>query len=141
MRNMPNPGNLTGNDNEVLKILFEESYTDNMGHEAMNFLVEEYAGSSRFVDRLKDMTVIRWGSNENEDKGRIPVDVMLQDWYQIGLITEQILKDSLIVRKYEQAIATDITIKKAKLEMAAELCVDMSIEDAIFNGLATKESK
>ena len=141
MRNMPNPGNLTGNDNEVLKILFEESYTDDMGHEAMNFLVEEYAGSSRFVDRLKDMTVIRWGSFGNEDKGRIPVDVLLKDWYQIGLITEQVLKDSLVVRKYEQAIATDVTIKKAKLEMAAELCVDMSIEDAIFNGLATKESK
>jgi hypothetical protein len=29
----------------------------------------------------------------------------------------------------------DTTIKKAQLEMAAELCVEMSIEDAIFNGL------
>ena len=28
-----------------------------------------------------------------------------------------------------------------KLEAAASLCVNMSIEDAIFNGLATKESE
>jgi len=41
----------------------------------------------------------------------------------------------LIVRKYEQAIATDTTIKGALEKMAAELCVEMSIEDAIFNGL------
>jgi hypothetical protein len=81
------------------------------------------------------MTVVRWLSDENEDKGRIPIDDLLKDWYEIGLIPEQVLKDSLVVRKYEQAIATDVTIKQAKLEMAADLCVDMSIEDAIFNGL------
>jgi hypothetical protein len=31
----------------------------------------------------------------------------------------------------------DTTIKQAQLEMAAELCVEMSIEDAIFNGIKT----
>ena len=35
----------------------------------------------------------------------------------------------------EQAIKNDATIKGALTAMAAELCVEMSIEDAIFNGL------
>lgn len=125
----------TGNDNEVLKLLFSETVPDKMGPEAMNMLVEEYAGSDRFVDRLKNMTVVRWLSAEDEDKGMIPFEDLLRDWYEIGLIPEQTLKDSLVVRKYEQAIATDVTIQAARREMAADLCVDMSLEDAIFNGV------
>jgi len=128
----------TGNDYKILEILFHDTATHDMGSEAMNFLVEEYAGSTRFVDRLKDMKVIRWMSDETGDIGRIPFDDLLKDWYEVGLLPEQVLRDSVVVRKYEQAIATDVTIKKAKLEMAGDLCVDMSIEDAIFNGLTKK---
>jgi hypothetical protein len=66
---------------------------------------------------------------------------MLVDWMEMGLITEKIVNDSLVIKKYEDAIEQDATIKQAKLEMAAKLCVDMSIEDAIFNGLTTKETE
>ena len=44
-------------------------------------------------------------------------------------------KDSLIVRRYEQAIERDATIKGAMDEMAELMGVQMSQEDAIFNGL------
>ena len=136
----------TGNDNDVLELLFEDSYTDDMSNEAMNLLVQDYAGSKRFRDRLKNFKVQRWTSGKNNSVfgsvgGRIPFDGMLIDWMEMGLITEKIVNDSLVIKKYEDAIEKDATIKQAKLEAAASLCVDMSIEDAIFNGLATKESE
>jgi len=88
------------------------------------------------------MTVVRWSRGKGNaqgfdggNTGGIPFDDLLKDWAEIGLITEKVLTDSLIVRKYEQAIVMDKTIKQAQLEMAAELCVEMSIEDAIFNGI------
>mgnify|MGYP006087031549 FL=1 len=138
--------NWTGNDNDVLELLFEDSYTDDMSNEAMNLLVEDYAGSTRFQDRLKNFKVQRWTSGKNKSVfgsvgGRIPFDGLLIDWMEIGLITEKIVNDSLVIKKYEDAIEKDATIKQAKLEMAAGLCVEMSIEDAIFNGLSTKESE
>lgn len=126
---------LTGNSEEVLRELYAETVTSLMPTDAMNTLVEDYTGSTRFVDRCKDMTVVRWCSEAPARPGMIPFDDLLKDWAEIGLITEQVLAESLIVRKYEQAIVTDTTIKQALLEMSAELCVEMSIEDAIFNGL------
>ena len=136
----------TGNDNGILKLLFEDSYTDDMSNEAMNLLAEDYAGSKRFKDRMRNFKVQRWASGKNKSVfgssgGRIPVDGILVDWMELGLITEKIVNDSLVIKKYEDAIEQDATIKQAKLEMAAGLCVEMSIEDAIFNGLATKESE
>ena len=44
-------------------------------------------------------------------------------------------KESLIVRRYEQAIEKDATIKGAMDEMATLFGVSMTKEDAIFNGL------
>lgn len=81
------------------------------------------------------MTVVRWSTDAPARPGMIPFDDLLKDWAEIGLISDKILAESLIVRKYEQAIVTDTTIKQALLEMSAELCVEMSIEDAIFNGM------
>jgi hypothetical protein len=135
----------TGNDNDVLKLLFTESYTDDMSNEAMNLLVEDYAGSKRFQDRLRNFKVQRWTSGENSSVfgsvgGRIPFDGMLIDWMELGLITEKVVNDSLVIKKYEDAIEQDATIKQAKLEAAASLCVEMSVEDAIFNGLTVKEN-
>ena len=97
--------------------------------------VSDYTGSTRFVDRCKDMTVVRWWRNSNKTLGGIPLDTLLEDWATMGLISEKVLTESLIVRRYEQAIKNDATIKGALNAMAAELCVEMSIEDAIFNGL------
>jgi hypothetical protein len=136
----------TGNDNSVLKLLFKESYTDDMSNEAMNLLAEDYAGSKRFKDRMRNFKVQRWVSGENKSVfgssgGRIPIDGMLVDWMELGLITEKIVNDSLVIKKYEDAIEQDATIKQAKLEMAAKLCVDMSVEDAIFNGFRPKETE
>ena len=136
----------TGNDNEVLKLLFAESYTDDMSNEAMNLLVEGYAGSKRFQDRMRNFKVQRWTSGDNKSVfgsvgGRIPFEDMLKDWMDLGLITEKIVNDSLVIKKYEDAIEKDATKKQARLEMAAGLCADMSIEDAIFNGLAKKGDK
>lgn len=126
---------LSGNTDEVLRELYAETVTSLMPTDAMNTLVEEYTGSTRFVDRCKDMTVVRWSTDAPARPGMIPFDDLLKDWAEIGLISDKILAETLIVRKYEQAIATDTTIKKALLEMSTELCVEMSIEDAIFNGL------
>ena len=136
----------TGNDNEVLKLLFAESYTDDMSNEAMNLLVEDYAGSKRFQDRMRNFKVQRWTSGDNKSVfgsvgGRIPFEDMLKDWMDLGLITEKIVNDSLVIKKYEDAIEKDATKKQARLEMAAGLCVEMSVEDAIFNGLAKKGDK
>jgi len=134
--------NLSRNSDEVLRDLYASTTTGEMGATAMNKLVSEYTGSTRFVDRCKDMTVVRWSRGkgnangfDSNTAGGIPHDDLLKDWAEIGLITEKVLAESLIVRKYEQAIATDTTIKGALEKMAAELCVEMSIEDAIFNGL------
>ena len=126
---------LSGNSEEVLQELYAETVTNLMPTDAMNTLVEEYTGSTRFVDRCKDMTVVRWSTDAPARPGMIPFDDLLKDWAEIGLISDKVLAESLIVRKYEQAIVTDTTIKQALLEMSAELCVEMSIEDAIFNGL------
>ena len=126
---------LSGNTDEVLREVYAETVTSLMPTDAMNTLVEEYTGSTRFVDRCKDMTVVRWSTDAPARPGMIPFDDLLKDWAEIGLISDKILAETLIVRKYEQAIATDTTIKKALLEMSTELCVEMSIEDAIFNGL------
>ena len=126
---------LSGNSEEVLQELYAETVTSLMPTDAMNTLVEEYTGSTRFVDRCKDMTVVRWSTYSPARPGMIPFDDLLKDWAEIGLISDKVLAESLIVRKYEQAIVMDTTIKQALLEMSAELCVEMSIEDAIFNGL------
>ena len=126
---------LSGNSEEVLRELYKETVTRLMPTDAMNTLVEDYTGSTRFVDRCKDMTVVRWLDEAPARPGMIPFDDLLKDWAEIGLISDKILAESLIVRKYEQAIVTDTTIKQALLEMSAELCVEMSIEDAIFNGM------
>ena len=126
---------LSGNSEEVLQELYAETVTNLMPTDAMNTLVEEYTGSTRFVDRCKDMTVVRWSTDAPARPGMIPFDDLLKDWAEIGLISDKVLAESLIVRKYEQAIVMDTTIKQALLEMSAELCVEMSIEDAIFNGL------
>ena len=136
----------TGNDTSVLELLFKESYLDDMSNEAMNLLAEDYAGSKRFQDRMRNFKVQRWTSGKNNSVfgsvgGRIPFDGMLIDWMEMGLITEKIVNDSLVIKKYEDAIEKDATKKQARLEMAAGLCVDMSVEDAIFNGLATKGEK
>jgi hypothetical protein len=136
----------TGNDTSVLELLFKESYLDDMSNEAMNLLAEDYAGSKRFQDRMRNFKVQRWTSGKNNSVfgsvgGRIPFDGMLIDWAEMGLITEEIVNDSLVIKKYEDAIEKDATKKQARLEMAAGLCVDMSVEDAIFNGLATKGEK
>jgi len=136
----------TGNDNEVLKLLFAESYTDDMSNEAMNLLAKDYSGSKRFQDRMRNFKVQRWTSGDNKSVfgsvgGRIPFEDMLKDWMDLGLITEKIVNDSLVIKKYEDAIEKDATKKQARLEMAAGLCVDMSVEDAIFNGLAKKGEK
>ena len=126
---------LSGNSDEVLQELYAETVTSLMPTDAMNTLVEEYTGSTRFVDRCKDMTVVRWSTDAPARPGMIPFDDLLKDWAEIGLISDKVLAESLIVRKYEQAIVMDTTIKQALLEMSAELCVEMSIEDAIFNGM------
>lgn len=126
---------LSGNSDEVLRDLYEETTTGTMPVDAMNKLVTDYTGSTRFVDRCKDMTVVRWLDEAPARPGMIPFDDLLKDWAEIGLISDKVLAESLIVRKYEQAIVMDTTIKQAQIEMAADLCVEMSIEDAIFNGL------
>ncbi len=130
-----NDKSLSGNSDEVLRELYEDTRTGVMPTEAMNKLVSDYTGSTRFVDRCKDMTVVRWWRKSNKTLGGIPLHTLLEDWATIGLITEKVLTESLIVRRYEQAIKNDATIKGALTAMAAELCVEMSIEDAIFNGL------
>jgi hypothetical protein len=143
-----NDKSLSGNSDEVLRELYEDTRTGVMPTEAMNKLVSDYTGSTRFVDRCKDMTVVRWSRGkgnaqgfDSSTAGGIPFDDLLKDWAEIGLISEKVLTDSLIVRKYEQAIVMDTTIKQAQLEMAAELCVEMSIEDAIFNGIKSTQGE
>ena len=137
----------TGNDNEVLKLLFAESYTDDMSNEAMNLLVEGYAGSKRFQDRLRDFKVQRWTSGENKSVfgsvgGRIPFEDMLKDWMELGLITKKIVNDSLVIKKYEDAIEKDASIKQARQEAAAKLTVDLvNEEDLMINGFRKETIK
>jgi hypothetical protein len=133
----------TGNDIDVLELLFKDTCIDKMGRKAMNILAEDYAGSTRFTDRMRNFRVLRWKTKDNKlttksCAGRIPFDDMLNDWMEIGLVTDKIVDDSHIIKKYEDAIEQDVTAKRARLEMAAKLCVDIATEDAIFNGLRSK---
>ena len=121
----------TGNDKGVLKLLFDESFTDDMSNEAMNLLTEEYASSTRFKDRMRTFKVQRWMTGKNlsvfgSSGGRIPVESMLMDWVEAGFINEKVMNDSLVIKKYEDAIEQDATVKQAKLEMAAKLCEDFN---------------
>ena len=125
----------TGNSAEVLKELFNTTKAVAMGGDDMNKLVVDYTGSTRFVNRCKDMTVIRWSMDDGTRLGRVPIDELMEDWADIGLISTTMLKESLIVRRYEQAIEKDATIKSAMDEMATLFGVSMTKEDAIFNGL------
>ena len=125
----------TGNSAEVLKELFNTTKAVAMGGDDMNKLVVDYTGSTRFVNRCKDMTVIRWSMDDGTRLGRVPIDELMEDWADIGLISATMLKESLIVRRYEQAIEKDATIKSAMDEMATLFGVSMTKEDAIFNGL------
>lgn len=103
----------TGNDHGVLKLLFNDSYSDNMSKELMNALAEDYSGSTRFKDRMRDFTVRRWVQSNN-----VPFEDMLTDWMELGLITEKIVKDSLIIKNYEDSIAVDEFIAARKIELA-----------------------
>ena len=103
----------TGNDHDVLKLLFTDTYSDNMSTEVMNTLAEDYAGSTRFKDRMRDFTVRRWVQSNN-----VPFEDMLTDWMELGLITEKIVKDSLIIKNYEDSIAVDEFIAARKIELA-----------------------
>ena len=125
----------TGNSVKVLKELYKTTLTGVVPTDVMNKMVCDYPGTTRFVDRCKDMTVIRWCRYKNGKLNRIPHDDLLEDWLDIGCISSNVLKDSLIVRRYEQAIEKDATIKGAMDEMAVLMGVQMSQEDAIFNGL------
>jgi len=125
----------TGNSAEVLKELFNTTKAVAMGGDDINKLVVDYTGSTRFVNRCKDMTVIRWSMDDGTRLGRVPIDELMEDWADIGLISATMLKESLIVRRYEQAIEKDATIKRAMDEMATLFGVSMTKEDAIFNGL------
>jgi len=128
----------TGNSPEVLTLLWKETISLGMGTGEMNTLAEEYSGSTRFSNRMKTMRVIRWLNDVSGTMGRIPTEDLLRDWCDNGNISEKELAETLIIDKYERAIQSDRTIKQAKLEMVADLCVEMSIEDAIFNGITTK---
>ena len=134
----------TGNSVDVLKELYKTTLTGVVPTDVMNKMVTDYTGSTRFVDRCKDMTVVYDGlvvrvllkGVEGKAAGGIPLDDdLLEDWLDIGCITPTVCKDSLIVRRYEQAIERDATIKGAMDEMAELMGVQMSQEDAIFNGL------
>ena len=125
----------TGNSVKVLKELYKTTLTGVVPTDVMNKMVCDYTGTTRFVNRCKDMTVIRWCRYKNGKLNRIPHDDLLEDWLDIGCISSDVLKDSLIVRRYEQAIEKDATIKGAMDEMAVLMGVQMSQEDAIFNGL------
>ena len=125
----------TGNSVDVLKELYKTTLTGVVPTDVMNKMVTDYTGSTRFVDRCKDMTVIRWCRYKGVKLNRIPHDDLLEDWLDIGCITPTVCKDSLIVRRYEQAIERDATIKGAMDEMAELMGVQMSQEDAIFYGL------
>jgi len=103
----------TGNDHDVLKLLFTDTYSDNMSKELMNALAEDYSGSTRFKDRMRKFTVRRWVQSNN-----VPFEDMLTDWMELGLITEKIVKDSLIIKNYEDSIAVDEFIAARKLELA-----------------------
>ena len=103
----------TGNDHGVLKLLFDDTYSDNMSKELMNALAEDYSGSTRFKDRMRKFTVRRWVQSNN-----VPFEDMLTDWMELGLITEKIVKDSLIIKNYEDSIAVDEFIAARKIELA-----------------------
>jgi len=105
----------TGNDHAVLKKLFDDSYTDSMSKEAMNTLVEKYANSTKFTDRLRKFTVQRWTKSKN-----VPFEDMLVDWLELKLVTPEIVDNSIQIKKYEDSVAVNEFIEARKLEMDAK---------------------
>lgn len=105
----------TGNDHAVLKKLFADTYTDSMSTEAMNTLVEKYADSSKFTDRLRKFTVQRWTKSKN-----VPFEDMLVDWLELQLVTPEIVDNSIKIKKYEDSVAVNEFIEARKLEMDAK---------------------
>jgi hypothetical protein len=105
----------TGNEHAVLKKLFADTYTDSMSNEAMNTLVEKYADSTKFTDRLRKFTVQRWTKSKN-----VPFEDMLVDWLELKLVTPEIVDNSIQIKKYEDSVAVNEFIEARKLEMDAK---------------------
>jgi hypothetical protein len=105
----------TGNEHAVLKKLFADTYTDRMSNEAMNTLVEKYADSTKFTDRLRKFTVQRWTKSKN-----VPFEDMLVDWLELKLVTPEIVDNSIQIKKYEDSVAVNEFIEARKLEMDAK---------------------
>ena len=105
----------TGNEHAVLRKLFADSYTDNMSSDKMNTLVEKYADSTKFTDRLRKFTVQRWSKSNN-----VPFEDMLTDWMELKLIDQDQVKDGVIIKNYEDSVAVAEFIAARKLEMDAK---------------------
>jgi hypothetical protein len=105
----------TGNDHAVLKKLFDDSYTDSMSADTINTLVEKYADSNKFTDRLRKFTVQRWSKSKN-----VPFEDMLVDWLELKLVTPKIVDNSIKIKKYEDSVAVAEFIEARKLEMDAK---------------------
>ena len=105
----------TGNEHAVLKKLFADTYTDRMSTDAINTLVEKYADSSKFTDRLRKFTVQRWSKSNN-----VPFEDMLTDWIELKLINRDQVKDGVIIKNYEDSVAVNEFIEARKLEMDAK---------------------
>jgi len=105
----------TGNDHAVLKKLFDDSYTDSMSADTINTLVEKYADSNKFTDRLRKFTVQRWSKSKN-----VPFEDMLVDWLELKLVTPKIVDNSIKIKKYEDSVAVAEFIETRKLEMDAK---------------------
>ena len=105
----------TGNEHAVLRKLFADSYTDNMSSDKMNALVEKYADSTKFTDRLRKFTVQRWSKSNN-----VPFEDMLVDWLELKLVTPEIVDNSIQIKKYEDSVAVNEFIEARKLEMDAK---------------------
>ena len=105
----------TGNEHAVLRKLFADSYTDNMSSDKMNALVEKYADSTKFTDRLRKFTVQRWSKSNN-----VPFEDMLTDWMELKLIDQDQVKDGVIIKNYEDSVAVAEFIAARKLEMDAK---------------------
>ena len=105
----------TGNEHAVLKKLFADTYTDRMSTDAINTLVEKYADSDKFTDRLRKFTVQRWSKSNN-----VPFEDMLVDWLELKLVTPEIVDNSIQIKKYEDSVAVNEFIEARKLEMDAK---------------------
>ena len=105
----------TGNEHAVLKKLFDDSYTDSMSADTINTLVEKYADSNKFTDRLRKFTVQRWSKSKN-----VPFEDMLVDWLELKLVTPKIVDNSIKIKKYEDSVAVAEFIETRKLEMDAK---------------------